>query len=81
MSRNPAKLSELAAAKIRAQMAECGKLSSENLKKLPLPKPLQELVERADDGGEDYDYEDYDDYQHYSFHDQYGEDDYCKDDW
>ena len=76
MSRNPAKLSELAAAKIRAQMAECGKLSSENLKKLSLPKTLQELVERADDGGEDFD-----DYQHYSFHDQYGEDDYCKDDW
>lgn len=54
MSQNPPSLSQLARTEIRAQMAKCEKFSRENLKKLPLPEKLKDLVQLADlgDGSE-----------------------------
>ena len=50
MTKEPPSLRQLARTKIRAQMAVCGKFSRENLKILPLPKPMIDFVQLNDLG-------------------------------
>ena len=48
MTLNPPSLSQLARTKIRAQMAECGKFSRENIKKLELTKAMIDFMQLDD---------------------------------
>ena len=50
MTKNPPSLCQIARTKIRAVMAESGKFSRENFKKLSLPKSLIDLVQLGDLG-------------------------------